>query len=81
MFMKINICGHFELVDSRLLFLNKKKQWINLPIKIICELNVIKLYVVIELRLLNHEYQLFQISWLNKCILIVQLSCISLKRF
>lgn len=61
MFMKINICGHFELVDSRLLFLNKKKQWINLPIKIICELNVIKLYVVIELRLLNHEYQLFQI--------------------
>lgn len=61
MFMKINICGHFELVDSRLLFLNQKKQWINLPIKIICELNVIKLYVVIELRLLNHEYQLFQI--------------------
>lgn len=62
MFMKINICGHFELVDSRLLFLKKKKgQWINIPMKIICELNVIKLYVVIELRLLNHEYQLFQI--------------------
>lgn len=60
MFMKINICGHFELVDSRLLF-PKKGQWINIPMKIICELNVIKLYVVIELRLLNHEYQLFQI--------------------
>lgn len=61
MFMKINICGHFELVDSRLLFLKKKGQWINIPMKIICELNVIKLHVVIELRLLNHEYQLFQI--------------------